>query len=152
MIVARNMLGTIRIRATSSRPVFIGIGSQHATAAYLGTVARDQATSVDVRNAQFHVHSGGPPATPPTQARIWAASTAGTGEQTLTWNERAGNWHVILMNADGTPNVSAQLSIGARFPHLLTIGIAVLGAGIVIILLSSGGLAAIVRRRRATVA
>ena len=51
------------------------------------------------------------------------------------------------MNADGTRAVNADVSIGARLPHLLTIAIAVLGGGILLLLLSGGGLYAAVRRR-----
>jgi len=51
------------------------------------------------------------------------------------------------MNADGTRAVDADVSIGARLPHLLTIAIAALGGGILLLLLSGGGLYAAVRRR-----
>jgi len=54
---------------------------------------------------------------------------------------------IVLMNAAGTPNVAAELSVGARFPHLLTIGIATLGAGILILLLAAGGVYWGARRR-----
>jgi hypothetical protein len=43
---------------------------------------------------------------------------------------------------------AASLSIGARFPDLLTIGIATLGSGLLILLLSSGALYVVARRRR----
>ena len=42
------------------------------------------------------------------------------------------------MNADGTRKVVTELSIGARLPHLLRIGIAVLAGGLMILLLSGG--------------
>ena len=42
----------------------------------------------------------------------------------------------------------SQLSIGARFPHLLTIGIATPGSRLLILLLSSGALYVVARRRR----
>jgi len=42
----------------------------------------------------------------------------------------------------------SQLRIGARFAHLLTIGIATLGSGLLTLLLSSGALYAVARRRR----
>jgi hypothetical protein len=56
----------------------------------------------------------------------------------------------VLVAATCSADVRArsQLSIGARFPHLLTIGIATLGSGPLILLLSSGALYVVARRRR----
>jgi hypothetical protein len=52
------------------------------------------------------------------------------------------------MNADGTRDVSSQLSIGATFPHLLAIGLAAVAAGLLILLLSGATLYIVARRRR----
>ena len=41
------------------------------------------------------------------------------------------------MNADGSAGVHTDLAIGARFPHLLWIGIGVLGSGAFLLLLGS---------------
>lgn len=67
------------------------------------------------------------------------ASGTGSGDQILTWTAQSGNWRILLMNAAGTPNVTAELSVGARFQQLLTIGIAALGAGLLILLVAAGG-------------
>jgi hypothetical protein len=44
-------------------------------------------------------------------------------------------------------HVEADVSVGARLPHLLTIAISILGGGILLLLLSDRGLHAAVRRR-----
>ena len=51
------------------------------------------------------------------------------------------------MNANGSAGVHTNLAIGARFPHLLWIGIGVLGSGAFLLLLGSGGLYAAVHRK-----
>ena len=145
--VARDLLGTIRIQTSSTRPVFVGIASQDATNSYLRNVARAEATRFDAGNSDFRDRSGAAPTTPPAAARIWAASSVGTGQRTLTWAVRNGNWRVVVMNADGTPNVVTQLSIGARFPHLLAIGIVVLSVGLLVLALCAAGFAAALRSR-----
>jgi hypothetical protein len=145
--VARDLLGTVRIRVHSTRPVFVGIAPERDAQAYLGNVARAQGSRFDSRSAYFLVRQGGAPASPPGVQRFWSASAVGTGQRTVTWTPQAGNWRIVLMNADGTPGVRADVSVGARLPHLLTIAIAVLGAGILLLLLSGGGLYLAVRRR-----
>ena len=145
--VARDLLGTVRIRVQSTRPVFVGIAPERDLQAYLGNVARAQGSRFDSRSAYFLVRQGGAPNSPPGLERFWSASAVGTGRRTVTWTPQAGNWRIVLMNADGTPDVRADVSVGARMPHLLPIAIAVLGAGILLLLLSGGGLYLAVRRR-----
>lgn len=145
--VAQDLLGSIRIRVHSNRPVFIGIAPEAAANSYLSGASRAEATRFDARNSDFRTIPGGAPTVAPGASHIWVASATGTGEQTLSWPVQNGNWRIVLMNADGGANVAAQLSIGARFPHLLTIGVVVLGAGILILLLGAGGIYAASTRR-----
>jgi hypothetical protein len=145
--VARDLLGTIRIQTSSTRSLFVGIASEDATNSYLRNVARAEATRFDAGNSDFRERPGAAPTTPPAAARIWATSAVGTGERTLTWTVRNGNWRIVVMNADGTPNVATQLSLGARFPHLLAIGIVVLSVGLLVLALFSAGFAAALRSR-----
>jgi hypothetical protein len=42
------------------------------------------------------------------------------------------------MNADGSAGVSSDVSIGARFPHLLAIAIAAAGVGLLLLAISGG--------------
>jgi hypothetical protein len=47
----------------------------------------------------------------------------------MTWPARSGDWRIVVMNADGTRSVTANLTVGARFPRLLMMGVAALGLG-----------------------
>ena len=145
--VARDLLGTVRIRVSAIRPVFVGIAPENDVQRYLGSVSRAQGTRFDAPSADFVSRPGGPPSSPPAGERFWSASAIAAGGTTVSWTPRAGNWRIVLMNADGTRAVNADVSIGARLPHLLTIAIAALGGGILLLLLSGGGMYAAVRRR-----
>ena len=57
------------------------------------------------------------PARPGAQS-IWTASTEGTGTKTLDWKVTDGHWSVVVMNADGSTGVDAEVSAGASLPFL----------------------------------
>lgn len=84
---------------------------------------------------------------PPTAKHLWAARAVGSGTQTLSWSPRNGDWRIVVMNANGSAGVRADLAVGARFPHLLWIGIGLLGGGVLLLLLGGGGIYAAVGRR-----
>ena len=146
--LARDLIGTIRIHSLSSHPTFVGIAPASAAARYLAGVAHAEAGDLGAQSGDFHVHPGSAPNSVPGAQHFWVARASGAGEQTLTWKVRSGNWRVIVMNANGTRDVASELSIGASFPHLLTIGIAALLGGLLILLLSAGVLYRVVRHRR----
>jgi hypothetical protein len=145
--VARDMLGTVRIRTDSPRPVFVGIGPAAAVDAYLAGVRREVANPFDAARSHFRLQQGGAPTVPPTAKRFWAAHTIGAGTQTLKWSPASGDWRIVVMNADKSAGIHADLAIGARFPHLLWIGIGVLAGGALLLLIGGGGLYAAVRTR-----
>jgi hypothetical protein len=146
-MVARDMLGTVRIRTQSAKPVFVGIGPAAAVDSYLANVRREVATRFDAKQTAFRLTNGGAPAVPPTARHFWTAQSVGSGTQTLSWSPRNGHWRIVVMNANGAAGVRAELAIGARFPHLLWIGIGVLGGGALLLLLGGGGIYAAVRGR-----
>jgi hypothetical protein len=146
--VARELLGTIRISARSSRPVFVGIARASAATAYLAQVAHAQASGLGAENSNFRTLAGAAPRTAPGAQRFWVASTTGAGAETLTWKVRSGSWRVVVMNANGARDVASELSIGASSPHLLALAIGTPGGGILILLIGGGVLYVATRRRR----
>ncbi len=147
LLVARDMLGSVRIETQSTERVFVGIGSASAVDSYLAGVRREVATGFDAARSSFRTYRGGPPAAPPTAEKLWVAHSLGSGTRTLTWSPPNGTWRIVVMNADGSPGIDTKLAIGARFPHLLWIGIGVLAGGAVLLLLGGGGIYAAVQRR-----
>jgi uncharacterized protein DUF4389 len=120
-------LGTVRIRSESVRPVFVGIASDTDVAGYLDGVEHSVVTKLD--NPRYDDREGGAPASPPEDETFWAASTSGSGEQTLEWDPEEGSWSAVVMNEDGSRGVAAELSIGAELDQLLWIGIGMLVVG-----------------------
>ncbi len=126
--VAKDFLGTIRIRSESERPVFVGIARESDVAEYLGRAEHAVVTEIG-REPRYAERRGGAPEDPPADQPFWAASATGAGEQTLEWEPEDGSWNVVVMNADGSRGVAADLSIGAELDSLIWIGIGLLVGG-----------------------
>jgi hypothetical protein len=132
-----NWFGKIRIRGESAgdKTLFIGVGPQPDVAKYLGTVAHANVEDVDFDpfRVTYLPIAGGAPDGPPTDQRFWAASASGVGTQTLTWKVRDGDWSVVLMNADGSRSVAADLDLGAKLSFLLWVAIGLLLGGVLVV-------------------
>lgn len=112
------VLGDSRVRATSDvqHPLFIGIARTGDLFRYLESAGYATIDSFEV--TANTTHAGGPPPGPPSQESIWATSTQGTGQQTLQWNSRQGDWSVVIMNADAAAGVSVHGNASAELPVL----------------------------------
>ena len=110
-------LGDVRIhaRADTGGPLFVGVAATSDVEGYLGDVSRDTLSEFRAGNAVLETTDGGAPATGPTDQTFWVAQATGT-DATLTWNLQGGDWTVVLMRADGTSGVSADVSTGAELP------------------------------------
>jgi len=129
--------GKIRIRGESpaGKTLFIGIGPEAAVAKYLGSVAHANVQDIDFDpfRAIYLPVAGGAPQGPPTGQSFWAASASGVGTQTVTWKVRDGDWSVVLMNADGSRGVVADVDLGAKLSFLLWVAIGLLIGGLLVV-------------------
>lgn len=131
---ARDLLGTVRIRATADAPdraVFLGLARTADVDAYLRGVGHDEIRDIDVDPVRVHYtdRAGGAPTSPPGEQTFWERSSAGTGTRTIEWQVSGGDWTVVVMNADGTAGVRADVDLGGTLPVLrgATIGLFVAG-------------------------
>ncbi len=147
VLVARDLLGTVRIRVQSTQPLFVGIGPTTAVDAYLANVRHEVATRFDAERTDFRLQRGGAPRVAPSEKRFWVAHSVGSGTRTLSWSPAHGEYRIVVMNADGSAGIHADIAIGASFPHLLWMGIGALGAGALLLLLGGVGLHAAINRR-----
>jgi len=128
---------TVRIQATSARPVFIGIAPAGDVGRYLGQVRHAQITDFDTDpfRVTSHIVPGSARPAPPGSESFWRVRASGSGRQTITWPLEKGSWAAVAMNADGSRNVSIGLRLGARVPALKWVAIGVLAGGALVLLL-----------------
>jgi len=112
------VLGRARVRATSDvqQSMFIGIAHTDDILRYLDGAGYATIDSFEV--TPDTTHAGGPPPGPPSQQSIWEVSTQGTGQQTLRWDSRAGDWSIVFMNADAASGVAIHGNASAKLPIL----------------------------------
>jgi len=143
---------TLQLTATAAgaQPLFVGIAPRADVDAYLAGVEFDEVTDLDTDPAEITTkhHAGNRAAVPPQQSEIWDERRTGTGEQRLAWTPRSGEWAAVVMNADGSPGVSAKISVGARLPWLPWVGAGFLVFGFAAGLGAAWALAVARRRNR----
>jgi hypothetical protein len=135
--VSNGALGSVRIVATAgtANPLFIGIAPSADVQQYLDGVAYEQLQGfVGMPGGPDYLrHSGAAPASPVSQS-FWHAHVSGSGTQSLTWNLSTGHWAVVLMNADSSQTVAAEVSIGATAPFLFRLALGLLiGGGVALL-------------------
>ena len=129
-------LGKVRLEAESrdGKDVFVGIARTSDVERYLAnvpytTVDDVEAGPFDDFHADYTRHSGQRHPEAPEHAGIWAASNQGAGQQAVDWEIEDGDWSVVVMNADGSLGVDADISAGADLPFLDELGWTALGSG-----------------------
>jgi hypothetical protein len=132
-LVDSGELGKVQLEVASEgdEPVFVGIARTEAVTSYLRGVEHTLVTDVDADpfEASYQRESGDRRPAAPAQESFWVASTQGRGTQTLDWRVDDGDWSVVVMNADGSRGVTADVSAGAKMPFLDELGWSALGGG-----------------------
>ncbi len=135
----------LRLQVTepgSDSQVFVGIGPAAAVDAYLGSVAHDEITGlVNGKAPVYRTSAGSAPAAEPAEQTFWAAKASGVGTQQLSWSPTNGRWAVVIMNADGSENVTAAATVEIRAGFLLPLALTLLVIGL---LITAGAVALIV--------
>src|SRR4029453_16398814 len=142
-----DLLGTVRIRSESERPVFVGIAREADVADYLDGGGHAVVTEIG-EEPEYSERQGDAPEGPPADQTFWAASATGAGEQTLEWEPEDGSWNVVVMNAGASRGVAADLSIGAELDPLIWIGVGLLVGGGLLAAASALAITAGIRRGR----
>jgi Domain of unknown function (DUF4389) len=134
----------IDARSETGRPLFVGVAQERDVHTYLTNVAHSNLRNYNVAPEDQKYASIGGTARPaqPASQHIWVASAQGS--ERLTWRPREGNWSVVLMNADGSKGVAADVTLGAKVGYLgwLTAALIAVGAalmGLAVFLIMRGG-------------
>jgi hypothetical protein len=137
--VADHIVGTVKLRSESERPVFIGIARTSDVLRYLDGVGRTVVTDIDPDRGETIEGRGAVPATPPAEQTFWAASAVGSGERSLTWDVEEGRWTAVVMNADSSRGIDADLAIGAELDALPWVAAGLIAGGVLLGLLAGLG-------------
>src|SRR3954471_3670811 len=142
---------SVRISADSvraDRNLFVGVGPKAQVDRYLAGASIDTVHdfSVEPWNLDKTTREGSATPRPPATQPFWVAKSAGS-TAALDWKVRDGNWRVVVMNADGSRGVATMSEFEVQIPHLATLALIPLIAGIVTL---AGGIAliAVPSRRR----
>lgn len=129
----------VRIRASSAdgEAVFVGIGTAQAVKGYLMGVPHHEVTAIDLGGSDvtYAFHDGVARPLAPGSRALWIARDEGPGTQTLDWSIESGEWTAVLMNADGTSGVAADVVFGAKVANIVPLawGMLIAGAALALI-------------------
>ena len=133
-------IATLSLQASNvatDQDVFIGIATRADVDAYLADVNHSELR--EVQTSPFRVDYLDVPGTqtPPAPAdqTFWTESAAGSGPQEIIWKPAAGDWSIVVMNADSRPGIAVNLAAGVHTDLLGPISIALVLSGGILFLL-----------------
>ncbi|MET4591434.1 DUF4389 domain-containing protein [Arthrobacter sp. 754] len=133
-------VGSIRIWAESANPgkdIFVGIGPRADVDRYLSGSNFSELREVRFRpfNVEYREVQGTAQPTVPAAQDFWVASSSGSGEREFDWSIAAGDWSVVVMNADASPGVAVDLKAGFRSELFGPIAAGLLAGGAILLVL-----------------
>jgi hypothetical protein len=151
-VIPTDSAGSVLLRGATATPgkgIFIGVAPQEDAARYLDGVKRSEIRELELRpfRVQYNEVPGTKTPAAPGAQGFWTASAEGTGTQELRWDVRPGSWTFVVMNADASTPVAADLQAGVRsellwplFLWLLISGIVLVAIGVPLIVVGAAGL------------
>jgi hypothetical protein len=133
-----------KIVTTSNNPekeVFVGIARYEDAYGYINSIEYHEIANFDLgwknfgsgtSQIKYVLHPGETPASPPTIHSYWIIHGTQTGSQSLRWEPEAGRYYLVMMNADGSSGIDADVKIGVEIPFFAGIGNILLAAGVLI--------------------
>jgi hypothetical protein len=147
-------LGKVKVTAESrdGKPVFVGIARTSDVEDYLAGVPHSTVDDIEASpfSADYTRHGGQRHPVSPEHAGIWAASSYGNGSRSFEWKVDDGDYSVVVMNADGSLGVDADIKAGADVPFLDELGWSAIGSGAFALVIGIGLISLAVRRSRTT--
>jgi len=109
--------------------------------AYLAGIPHDDITDVDFHRSSVDYRrenaDGTSTPAPPADQAFWVAQVSGEASQSLTWDLEPGNWAIVVMNADATTNVVADIELGGQVDYLVPIAIGLVIGGIALLAMAA---------------
>ena len=139
-LTPESLVGDARVEVSSPRgdALFVGIADSDAASRYLAPVRH--AEVVDFRDVDgvlepvYRVSGSGAPNVAPTAADLWSVQASGSGDLSLVWPVENGDWTLVVMNADGSDQVAADVSVAATVPWLGEVAVGLLVTAAVVFL------------------
>lgn len=126
---------TVGAKSLNGKELFIGLGSTGDVITYLNDVPRDAVTNMSKGQSTVTPIPGSKTPAPPTEQTIWTNSAQGMEPSIVLPGATAGST-LVVMNLDGSPNVSIDLTLGVDSPRVFYGAIALIVVGIILIIIA----------------
>jgi hypothetical protein len=138
----------LTVQREDGDPVFVGVANEVDVASYVAGHSRRVVSRVSLPwdPSAAETGTGLEPLPAPGQQAWWIDSVSGSGSQELVWQIPHGRYSIAILNADGSPAVDVQVTLGLELEGAFYTALAVTVFGLALVLL--GGWLWIRSRRR----